>query len=264
MTIVNRTRSDRPSAVALVPARAGSRRLPGKNVRPLAGHPLLAYTIAGAQASGVFDAIVISTDSPAIAAVARHYGADVPVLRPADMAGSRSPDIEWVRHVLDVLAAEGRRFDAFSILRPTSPFRSGETIRRAWAQLRDARPAADSIRAVERCRQHPGKMWLLDGDAMRPLLDQPPGVPLHSRQYQDLPEVYVQNSSLEIAWTAMLERTGTIAGQRVLPFLTEGAEGLVIDYPDEWEAAERHVEQGDAELPAVECEPFGIPTLTPS
>ena len=112
-----------PSAVAFIPARAGSERVPGKNVRALAGHPLIAYSIAAARESGLFDAIVVSTDSEEIAEVARRYGAEVPVLRPAEIATATSPDIEWVRHMLDALGREGRTFEIFSLLRPTSPFR---------------------------------------------------------------------------------------------------------------------------------------------
>ncbi|HEY3183251.1 MAG TPA: acylneuraminate cytidylyltransferase family protein, partial [Gaiellaceae bacterium] len=112
-----------PAAVALVPARAGSQRVPGKNVLPLAGHPLIAYTIAAARESGVFAAVVVSTDSDEIAEIARRYGADVPGLRPAELATSTSPDIEWVLHVMS-----NRSEDLFAILRPTSPFRSAATI----------------------------------------------------------------------------------------------------------------------------------------
>src|SRR5690242_9401803 len=99
------------SAVALIPARAGSERVPGKNVRELGGHPLLAYSIAGAQESGIFDAIVVSTDSPEIAEIAAAYGAEVPGLRPAELAGSTSPDIDWIVHVIGGLAEEGRTYD---------------------------------------------------------------------------------------------------------------------------------------------------------
>ncbi len=240
-----------PSAVALVPARAGSERVPGKNVRALAGHPLIAYTIAAAHESGLFDSVVVSTDSEEIAEVARRYGAEVPALRPPEMATATSPDIEWVRHMLDVLAEDGRTFEVFSLLRPTSPFRGADTIRRAWEQFLSLDPAADSIRAVELCRQHPGKMWVIEGELMRPLLAQSPGeVPTHSRQYKSLPEVYVQNSSLEIAWTRIAAQN-EIAGARVVPFLTDDAEGFTIDYPSDWERAERMVETGAARLPAA-------------
>ena len=156
-----------PTAVALVPARSGSERVPGKNILPLAGHPLIAYTIAAARASGLFAAVVVSTDSEEIAEVARRYGGDVPGLRPAGMATATSPDIEWVLHVMG-----GRDEELFSILRPTSPFRTAATIRRAWEQLLALGDRADSIRAVEPTRQHPGKMWTIDGELMRPLLPQ--------------------------------------------------------------------------------------------
>jgi len=235
-------------AVALVPARAGSLRVPGKNILPLAGHPLIAYTIAAAHESNVFDAVLVSTDSEEIADVARRYGAEVPGLRPAEMATATSPDIEWVLHLM-----EGRSEDVFSILRPTSPFRGAATIRRAFDRLVELGDRADSIRAVEVVRQHPGKMWVLEGELMRPLLEQPAdGTPWHSKQYQSLPKVYVQNSSLEIAWTRVLRGPRpSIAGERVAPFLTEGAEGFSIDYPDDVERAERMVARGEAELPRI-------------
>ena len=111
-----------PSEVALFPSRAGSQRVPRKNIRPLAGHPLLAYAIAGARESGLFDAIVVSTDSDEIAAVARHYGAEVPWLRPAAMAASTSPDIEWVRFTLERLADQGRDFDEALAVANASPY----------------------------------------------------------------------------------------------------------------------------------------------
>ena len=223
-----------PSVVALIPARSGSTRVPGKNVRELRGHPLIAYSIAAARESGVFGAVVVSTDSEKIAVVARRYGADVPWLRPAQLAGPRSPDIEWVRHALAGLPV----FDAFSILRPTSPFRTHATIRRAWTRFMDL--DVDSLRAVRPCREHPGKMWVVTGDdSMTPLLDQPAGTPLHSRQYADLPPVHVQDSSLEFAWARVALQAGTIAGERVAPFFPEGEEGFSIDYPEDWERAER-------------------------
>ena len=235
-----------PTAVALIPARSGSQRVPGKNVVPLVGHPLIAYSIASAQESGIFTAVIVSTDSEEIAAVARQYGAEVPGLRPSEMSTATSPDIEWVLHVMD-----GRDEDVFAILRPTSPFRSAATIRRAYDRLVELGDRADSIRAVEKARQHPGKMWTVDGDLLEPLLPQPEGeTPLHSRQYHALPEVWVQNSSLELAWSRVLhDPLPTISGRRVAPFFTDDAEGLSIDYPEDVERVERLVASGEATLP---------------
>jgi N-acylneuraminate cytidylyltransferase len=243
--------------VALVPARAGSRRVRNKNVRPLAQHPLIAYTIAAARASGIFGAVIVSTDSPSIAKIAAHYGAEVPFLRPEPMASETSPDIEWLEFTLGRLRELGRTYDAFSILRPTSPFRKPETIRRAWRQFLSD-PGIDSLRAVEKCTQHPYKMWLLRGQRMEPFVKEPAtdGAPWHSRPYQALPPVYVQNASLEIAWSRVVFEQRSISGRVLAPFLTEGDEGFDINNPDEWWLAENMVKTSTGTLPHVKESPF--------
>ena len=245
-----------PSVVALIPARSGSKRVPGKNVRRLGAHPVLAYTVAAALDSHVFDAVVVSTDDEAYAAIAKHYGASVPFMRPAPMAGDGSPDIDWVEHALQTLADGGQAFDCFSLLRPTSPFRQPSTIRRAWTAF-TAESGVDSLRAVERCRQHPGKMWIVNARTMTPLLpDGPIAQPWHSSQTQTLPEVYVQNASLEIAWTRVVRDGRTIAGDVVMPFFTEGFEGFDVNTVEDWILAEHFVASGDASLPAVPQPPY--------
>ncbi|HHM04488.1 MAG TPA: acylneuraminate cytidylyltransferase family protein [Gammaproteobacteria bacterium] len=247
----------KPKAVALVPARAGSRRVVHKNIRCLGHHPLLAYTIQSALQSGVFEAVVVSTDDARYADIARHYGAQAPFLRPADLATATSPDIEWVAHALENLAGDGHHYDCFSILRPTSPFRTADTLRRAWRAFAGD-PRADSLRAVEPCRQHPGKMWLLRGSRMQPLLPFANGTqPWHSSQYPSLPEVYVQNASLEIAWTRVVLEQGSIAGSAVVPFLTQGREGFDINSEDDWMLAEVLLDSGAAVLPKVDLPPYG-------
>lgn len=246
-----------PTAVAFIPARHGSKRVPGKNVRRLGDHPVIAYTIAPALASGVFESVIVSTDSEETAAIARHYGAGVPFLRPAECAGDTSPDIEWVEYTLAELRRRGRTWDCFSLLRPTSPFRTAATIRRAWARFL-AQEGIDSLRAVEKCSQHPGKMWLVDADRMTPLLPgAPPGKPWHSTPYQALPPVYVQNASLEIAWTRVVVEGRTIAGDVLAPFFTEGHEGFDINDRHDWIVAERLIADGEAALPPVPQAPYG-------
>ena len=245
-----------PCFIALIPARSGSKRVPDKNIRRLQGHPLLAYTIAAALSSGVFARVVVSTDSPAYAEIARYYGAEVPFLRPAEIAGDLSPDIEWVEYTLARLGETGAAFDCFSILRPTSPFRQAETIRRARdVFLADA--GADSLRAIEKCKQHPGKMWVVRGGRMLPLLPlSPEAQPWHSSQYQALPEVYVQNASLEMAWTRVVFQGRTIAGTVLVPFFTQGYEGFDVNQPYDWRLAEELVASGQVELPKVALPPL--------
>jgi N-acylneuraminate cytidylyltransferase len=231
--------------------------VPGKNVRPLGGHPVLAYTIVPALESGVFESVIVSTDSEEIAGIARHYGAEVPFLRPPQFAGDTSPDIEWLEYTLVELKRSGRQWDCFSLLRPTSPFRTAATIRRAWSRF-VAQADVDSLRAVEKCAQHPGKMWIVDGDRMTPLMPSAPGTqPPHSTPYQALPPVYVQNASLEIAWTRVVFEGRTIAGNVLTPFLTEGYEGFDINDPHDWMIAERLIADGEAALPPVPQVPYG-------
>jgi CMP-N,N'-diacetyllegionaminic acid synthase len=244
------------SAVAFIPARQGSKRVPGKNVRVLDGHPIIAYTIAPALESGVFDAVIVSTDSDEIAAIARHYGAEVPFLRPTVFAGDTSPDIEWLEYTVTELQKQGRSWDVFSLLRPTSPFRTAATIQRAWSSF-TAEVGVDSLRAVEKCAQHPGKMWIVRGERMFPLLPFGPAEqPWHSTPYQALPTVYVQNASLEIAWTRVVVERRTIAGDVVVPFFTKGYEGFDINDQNDWMVAERLLGEGAVTLPAVAQVPY--------
>ena len=218
---------------------------------------MLAYTIAPAIESGVFDAVIVSTDSEEVAEIARHYGAEVPFLRPALFASDTSPDIEWLEYTLAELQRHGRSWDAFGLLRPTSPFRTADTIRRAWARF-TAQDGVDSLRAVEKCAQHPGKMWVLRGERMLPLLPyENNGVPWHSTPYQALPPVYVQNASLEIAWTRVVLEQRSLAGEVLVPFVTEGYEGFDINDPTDWMVAERLLADGAVTLPPVARAPFG-------
>ena len=223
---------------------------------------MLAYTIAPAIESGIFEAVIVSTDSEETAAVARQYGAEVPFLRPAAFATDISPDIEWVEYTLRELGAQGRAWDAFSLLRPTSPFRTRETIRRAWRQFTSDLDV-DSLRAVELCAQHPGKMWVVDGNRMRPLLAQPEPrtQPWHSTPYQALPRVYIQNASLEIAWTRVPLEKHTIAGDVLMPFITEGYEGFDINDPHDWMIVEHLIADGTVSLPRI-GRPEGRPLQT--
>lgn len=204
----------------------------------------------------MFSDIILSTDSEQVASIGEHYGAEVPFLRPAEHAADNSPDVDWLHDTVVRLGAAGRRWDSFSILRPTSPFRKAATIQRAWEQF-TSDTTADSLRAVELCSQHPGKMWLVEGRRMRPLLTHPPGgTAWHSSPYQALPPVYVQNASLEIAWTRTLLEQHSIAGNSIIPFLTTGFEGLDVNQMHDWWYVEELLQRGEVELPNVTTQPW--------
>ena len=237
--------------VALIPARAGSKRIPGKNTKLLAGHPLIAYTIAAAQQSGVFSRVLVSTDSRELVGLCDTQGWDV-CIRPC-VTADNDPDILWVAGAMMFV---GPQVAAFAILRPTSPFRSAETIRRAWAQFKDTRGALDSIRAVERWDgPHPGKMWTYNHVTCRmfPVLKEwTAHAPYHSSPTQSLVPVVRQNASLEMAWADVLTRDiPTISGDEIAPFFTEGYEGFDLNTESDWREAERLIATGEATLPPV-------------
>lgn len=241
-----------PRCLGLIPARSGSKRIPNKNIKLLNGHPLLAYTIRAAINSGVLSRVIVSTDNRKIADIALKYGAEVPFLRPAEYATSESPDIEWIKHLLTELRKKGEAAEYFSILRPTSPFRQPETIQRAWKQfLNDSK--VDSLRAVEKCGQHPAKMWYVKDNRMTPILKNPnkSQTPWHSTPYQALPVIYVQNASLEISKYKIPLEEGSIAGNKIMPFFTEGYEGFDINNEKDWILAEYLVKVNPKILPIV-------------
>lgn len=230
-----------PKLIALIPARSGSKRIPDKNIRDLGGHPLIAYTVRSAIESEIFSNVFCVTNSQKYAQVAEHYGAEVPALRPEETAGDASPDIQWIEWVAQVLQEKNVDFDAFAILRPTSPFRKAQTLQRAWQQFKDS-PEVDSLRAVELCAQHPGKMWTIRNNRMHPLLPfSIDGVPWHSNQYTQLPNIYIQNASLEIAWKKTLVEQHSIAGEAVMSFLTEDLEGFDINAEIDFQMAEQYI-----------------------
>lgn len=230
--------------------------MPHKNVRLLGGHPLLAYTISAALDSGVFQDVVCVTDDEEYANIARHYGAKVPRLRPAETATSTSPDIDWVKWILAELAINNRPYDCFSILRPTSPFRTPATIQRAW-KLFSSDPEAHSLRAVTPCTEHPGKMWNVTGNRMTPFIQQTVnGVSWHSSQYLSLPIVYVQDASLEIARTSAVSQFNSISGEIIIPFISNDKEGFDINTEDDWVLCEHYVQQNPGILPRVSVAPW--------
>lgn len=227
------------NCVALIPARKNSKRVPNKNIQLLGGKPLIYWTIKSALESKVFDRVIVSTDSEGYAKIAWAYGAEC-MLRPPELATDVSTDYEWVNYTFGRL---GNFKDCdFSILRPTSPFRTSETIKRAYEYFINS--DCDSLRAVEKCSQHPYKMWTLYGEYIKPII--PSG--LHSQPYQTLPEVWVQNASLEIAHSYVIYSLGSISGTKIIPFFTQGYEGFDINNQIDLDVARFLIDTGKVKL----------------
>lgn len=130
------------TVVGLIPARAGSKRLPGKNLAPLRGRPLLAHTCETVRACSVLDAVYVNTDSPEIARVAEEHGVACPALRPADLATDDATTRDANLFLMNLLADRGERYDAVMVLAPTSPLRAADDIRWAWSLFEEHSPCA--------------------------------------------------------------------------------------------------------------------------
>ena len=141
--------------IAIIPARSGSKGLPDKNIRPVNGKPLLAYTIEAALESGCFDTVHVSTDSEHYAEIARQYGADVPFLRSAALATDTASTWDAVREVLARYDELGKRFDTMMLMQPTTPLRTAEDVKAAYALLQ--KKQAKSVIAV--CEVDHSPLW---------------------------------------------------------------------------------------------------------
>jgi CMP-N,N'-diacetyllegionaminic acid synthase len=205
--------STAPEVLAIIGVRSGSRGLPGKNVRPLAGHPLLAWIVAAALGSGRVTRVVVTTDTDELARVARDYGAETPFLRPVDLAADDSSDLEYVRHALEWLEQhEGYVPDVVVRLLATVPTQLPGDIDAA-VDLLLADEAVSSTVVVAEARQHPAKtMRLVDVDGWRvpvPYLPDGPGAEPTARQ--SYPPAFVR-ANLIATRPSVVHATGTLTG----------------------------------------------------
>jgi CMP-N-acetylneuraminic acid synthetase len=229
------------SVLGLIPARAGSKGVPGKNERLLAGRGLVERAIDAARDSGVIDKIVLSTDSERIAATGRSLGIDVPFLRPAALAGDRTPMLAVVEHALAELARTGYEPDAVALLQPTSPLRSGSRIAEAVALLEET-PEATSVVTVAPVPPHfaPHYAMRIDGEVLRPFLAE--GAAITRRQ--DVPAAYYRDGTLYLTRTATVVEHHDLYGERCLPLVLRLDEVLAIDTPEDWRRAEQLLGDG--------------------
>jgi CMP-N,N'-diacetyllegionaminic acid synthase len=229
----------RPEVMALIPARGGSKSVPRKNLLPVAGKPLIAYSILHAQACPSISRIVVSTDDDEIAEVARSYGAEVPFRRPAAAASDTATDLQVFQHALAWFAERDYAPELVVHLRPTGPVRQTELIERA-VQLMLETPEADSLRSVGTAEQTPYKMWRIEGARLQPLLEFPGHPEAHSMPRQKLPAVYWQNGYVDIVRPRTILELSSMTGRVVLPFVVEG-KIVELDYVDQIPALEQAV-----------------------
>ncbi len=236
--------------LVLIPARGGSKSIPRKNIRLLAGHPLIAYSIAaGLQAPSV-GRVIVSTDDEEIASVARQYGAETPFLRPAEFAQDNTTDFPVFTHALSWLAEHENYYpDIVVQLRPTSPVRPPECVEQA-VQMLAGDPLVDSVRGVVPSGQNPFKMWRINpAGRMVPLL-QVEGIqePYNSPR-QALPATFWQTGHIDAIRVSTILQKNSLSGEVILPLLIDPRYTIDIDTLRDWENAEALVNM--AELPMV-------------
>lgn len=231
--------------LGIIPARGGSKGIPYKNIAPLAGKPLIYWTIRSAQEAKRLDHFLVSTDNPKIAAVAKSFGVDVPFLRPKKIAQSNSTDIEFLRHAVEwVERNRGWHPKFIVLLKPTSPFRTGQDIDDAIDYIE--KTGCDSVRTVHRASHSPYKMWHFQKstDKLRPVLK----TKYFAQYATDVPRQWLepsfqQDSNVDITRTKFIKR-GRVWGKDVRGIVVSENKAIDIDTPLDLELAEFLIGKG--------------------
>jgi CMP-N,N'-diacetyllegionaminic acid synthase len=230
-----------PEVLAVIPARSGSKGIPHKNILPFRGKPLMAHSIEHARAASSVRRIIVSTDSPTYAQIAREHGAEVPFLRPESLSGDLSTDLEVFQHALGWLEEhEGYRPDICVHLRPTYPNRRPEDVDEA-VRLLQVDPAVDSVRSVAPAPFTPFKMWFLGSGGLLAPCVSTTIAEAYNQPRQSLPQAYAQTASIDVVWSHVV-RGGSMTGKRVRALVMERT--LDIDTLEEFRAAELETADG--------------------
>jgi CMP-N,N'-diacetyllegionaminic acid synthase len=244
--------------LVLIPARGGSKSVPRKNIIPLMGKPMIAWAIEHALASKYVTRVVVTTDDEEIAAVAKSYGAEVPFMRPAELAQDLSVDIEFHRHAIEWLKQhENYEPDMVINLRPTPPSRQPAVIDKAIETFA-AHPEIDALRSVHLAQQSPFKMWTIDEKGyMRPVSTLAGVAEPYNQPRQKLPMVYWQDGYIDITRSKVILEQISTTGRVILPFIIDEP-AADVDYPDDLSEAEAQLR----ERQATKSLPIALPTTT--
>ena len=240
--------------LAIIPARGGSKGLPGKNIRLLGRHPLIAYSVASCLAARAIDRVIVSTDNQEIADVARSYGAEAPFLRPAELSTDLSPDLPLFVHALEWLKQnEGYEPSMIVQVRPTTPFRPQGLLDQS-VRLLQSDTRADSVRGVTRPSQNPYKMWTCDNDAyLSPLVPSEHEEP-YNMPRQLLPQAVWQTGHVEVIRRETILDKKSLTGDRIKSVMVDSAFVVDIDRLEDLQYAEYMLGKNNLD--------FDMPTLS--
>jgi YrbI family 3-deoxy-D-manno-octulosonate 8-phosphate phosphatase len=242
--------TDGPEILAVIPARGGSKGIPRKNIRPFAGYPLIAWSVAAGLRSEMVTRTVVSTDDEEIAAIARAFGAETPFLRPAALAQDKTTDLPVFEHALKWLEEhEGYKPDVVVQLRPTSPIRPQDCVDSAIRILL-AHPEADCVRGVVPAGQNPHKMWRIDPDSgrMTPLLNIEGIAEPYNAPRQTLPPVYWQTGHIDVLHPSLILEKGSMTGSTIYPLVIDPRYTVDLDNLYDWAKYEWLVTFGGLEF----------------
>ncbi len=228
-----------PEVLALIPARGGSKGIPHKNIRPFAGYPLIAYGIAAALQAETVTRLIVSTDDQEIAEVARHFGAETPFLRPAELAADLTADLPVFQHALNWLAGnENYHPEIILHLHATSPVRPRGFVDQAVRLLLE-HPEVNCVRSVVSPGQNPFKMWQIDPQSGRmiPLLAVPGITEPYNTPRQMLPQAYLQTGHVNAIRPATILQ-GSMTGKAILPLIIDARYEVDMDTLSDWERGE--------------------------
>ena len=236
--------------LALIPARGGSKGIPRKNIRNFAGYPLIAWSIAAGSQAHTVNRVIVSTDDEEISAVAREYGAEVPFMRPPELAQDRTTDLPVFEHALKWLEdIEAYKPDIVIQLRPTSPIRPKDCIDGAVKTLME-HSEADCVRGVVTAGQNPYKMWRFNGydKPMRPLLEVEGVTEPYNAPRQILPPVYWQTGHIDVIRTSTITRRHSLTGNVIYPHVIDSRYTVDIDTLSDWAKYEALVYHGGLDM----------------
>ena len=204
--------------LALIPARSGSKSIKDKNIQSFNGKPLMAYSIEDAVNSKLINRVIISTDSQYYANLAVTFGAEAPFLRPAEIAGDLSTDLEAFQHALTFLEKNENYIpDIVVHLRPTAPIRKVEDID-AMIQMMIDHPEADAVRSVVKVEKTPFKMWFMEEGQLSPVIEDEKYPEAYNLPRQSLPQAYAQNACIDVIRTSTIQQLNSMTGKKILGY----------------------------------------------